>query len=396
VRAERCIRVRRVSILPWFAEDVGGVPAGDAEHAGLERGGEHGFEESLPGFEVFAADGGAGFLCELNHAGQIDGEVGRTVGEGDAFHQRGVGIELRGGNRRIIVVEPGLEGGEGCVDGGGLDEDFSRAAPENDDAVYGCGEGLDVRAELLREVAFRAALLYVGAAQALDVVLVEDGGHGPDRFKEGLDGFKLALLENIGGTGGFVHVFVEDVPAGEDDVLELRKGCKCADERGAILSALTEADMTHLRERTDGLGETVAYGLHAGDERGGNGAHADEHDAEFAGRGPGYFCYLWCVCCIACFHCGCAFPLERWSGRRRRMGNPLRCLARHVSVPRGMAVWQTQESRFSRVTGIVFPPVLTGLFRVTGVAAAYTANSPDLGPGCLLSRACCCVEWVVF
>ena len=83
-----------------------------------------------------------------------------------------------------LSVEALLKGVDGLVDGGWLEEDFGRAAPDHDDAVDGLFECLDVGAELLGEVALVLALLDVGAVEALDVVLVEDGGHGLDGFED--------------------------------------------------------------------------------------------------------------------------------------------------------------------------------------------------------------------
>ena len=95
------------------AEDVGGEPAGDAEHAGLEGRGEDGLHEGLAGFEVLAADGRVVLLGELDEGWDVDGEVGRAVGEGDAFIQCGVSVDLRGGDTDVVVLEALLEGLDG-------------------------------------------------------------------------------------------------------------------------------------------------------------------------------------------------------------------------------------------------------------------------------------------
>ena len=61
------------------------------------------------------------------------------------------------------------------------------------------------------------------AVEALDVVLVEDGGHRLDGFEEGADLFELVAVEDLRGLGGVVEVAAEDVPAGEDEVVEVRR-----------------------------------------------------------------------------------------------------------------------------------------------------------------------------
>ena len=65
------------------------------------------------------------------------------------------------------------------------------------------------------------ALLHVRAVEALDVVLVEDGGQRLDGFEIGLELFEDFLLENLGVGGALVDVVFEDVPAGEDDVVQV-------------------------------------------------------------------------------------------------------------------------------------------------------------------------------
>ena len=117
------------------------------------------------------------------------------------------------------------------------------------------------------------------AGEALDVVLIEDGGHGLDGFEEGTDLFKLVAVEDLRGLGGVVEIAAEDVPAGEDDVVEVGDGGEVFDEGAAVVGALAEANGAHLGERADGLGEAAADGFYAGDEGGGDGSHAGNHDA---------------------------------------------------------------------------------------------------------------------
>ncbi|MCU1252142.1 MAG: hypothetical protein JWQ49_5171, partial [Edaphobacter sp.] len=115
--------------------------------------------------------------------------------------------------------------------------------------------------------------------EALDVVLVEDGGHGFDGFEVGTDLFELVAVEDLGGFCGVVEIAAEDVPAGEDDVVEVGDRGEILDERAAIFGALAEADVAHLGERADGLGEAAADCFYAGDKCGGDGSHAGNHDA---------------------------------------------------------------------------------------------------------------------
>ena len=84
------------------------------------------------------------------------------------------------------------------MDGGLLEEDFGRAGPDEDLAI-GLGLELgDVVADLAGEVALVLAGLGVLGGQALDVVLVEDGGHGLDRFEEGANLVEGVAVEDLG------------------------------------------------------------------------------------------------------------------------------------------------------------------------------------------------------
>ena len=264
------------------AEDVGGVPAGDAEHASLEGWGEDGLNEGLAGLVVLAADGCVHFAGELVEGGDVDSEVGCAVDEGDAFLESGPGVEHGRGDVGIVFDEAALEGFEGLVDGGLLEVDFSGAAPDHDLAV---GAGLElgnVIADLVGEVALVLAGLGVLRGEALDVMLVEDGGEGLNGFKEGADLFELVAVKDLGGLGGVVEIAAEDVPTGEDEVVEGGDGGEVLNEGGATIGALAETDGPHLGDGADGFGEALADGFYAGDKGGSDCPHAGDHDAEFS------------------------------------------------------------------------------------------------------------------
>ncbi len=110
------------------------------------------------------------------------------------------------------------------MDGGGLEEDLSGAGPDHDLTVGLGFEGGDVVANLVGQVALVLAGLDGLAGEALDVVLVEGGGHGLDGLEERAHRFELVALENAGGPGGVVEIAAEDIPAGEDDVVEVGEG----------------------------------------------------------------------------------------------------------------------------------------------------------------------------
>ena len=64
---------------------------------------------------------------ELAQRGNVDGEVRRAVGERHALEDRGVGVEHRRGDRRVVGVDRRLERLEVHVRRTRLDEDLGAA-----------------------------------------------------------------------------------------------------------------------------------------------------------------------------------------------------------------------------------------------------------------------------
>ena len=90
---------------------------------------------------------------------------------------------------------------------------------------------------------------------------------------------RCVAVEDLGGPGGVVEVAAEDVPAGEDEVVEFGEGDEVLDERAVGVGALAEADGSHLGEGADGLCESLTNGFDSGDERGADRSHSGGHDA---------------------------------------------------------------------------------------------------------------------
>jgi hypothetical protein len=132
----------------------------------------------------------------------------------------------------------------------------------------------------------------VRAVEALHVVLVEDRRQRLDRFQEGLQLRQRLLVQHLGVRGGLVDVVLEDVPAGEDHVVEFGQRHKILDQRRFVVGALAQANRPHLRQRSDRLGQSAADGLHSGDHCGGDGAQADHHHTQFARGGRNRRCFL--------------------------------------------------------------------------------------------------------
>ena len=169
------------------------------------------------------------------------------------------------------------------MDGGGLEEDFGGAGPDHDLTVGFGFEFGDVVADLVGEVTLVLADFLVLGGEALDVMLVEGGGHGLDGLEEGLHRFELVAVEDLRGAGGVVEIAAEDIPSGEDEVVELGDGGEVFNEGRVVVGSLAEADGSHLGDGADGFCEAAADCFYAGDEGGCYGSHSWDHDAKFSG-----------------------------------------------------------------------------------------------------------------
>src|SRR3989454_1360732 len=171
--------------------------------------------------------------------------------------------------------------------GAGLEKHLGGRRPDDHEPVR-TGRALelsDVLAQLLGELALRLSALDVAALEPLDVLLVERRRQGLNALQKGRDRLEVLAFEHPRLDGGGVGVVRDRVPRGEHQVAQLGQRDELADLRRALLRPLAQPDRPHLRERPDRESATTAHVLHARDERGGNGAQPDEHDAKFALRG---------------------------------------------------------------------------------------------------------------
>ncbi len=170
--------------------------------------------------------------------------------------------------------------------GGQVAEDLGRAAPDHHQpvAVVLLLEVLDVVHHLGRQVRLVLAGLEVGGGQLLHVGLLEDRLHRLDGREEVLELAEVLLRQHPRLGGRLVGVVGEEVPAAEDDVVELGQRDELVDERRARVGPLAEANRPHLRERADGLRDPLPDRLDPSHEGGGDRAHPGGQDAELARR----------------------------------------------------------------------------------------------------------------
>ena len=111
---------------------------------------------------------------------------------------------------------------------GGLSVDLGGSAPDGDAAVelVVLLEVADVLSDGLRELHLVGLRLHVLAAQALNELGEEHGGHRLDGVELVLDGVEVLVREHVRRLGRLVGADGEEVPATEDEVVEIRQGKK--------------------------------------------------------------------------------------------------------------------------------------------------------------------------
>src|SRR5262249_34587101 len=269
------------------AEDVRRVPALETEETRLEAGREDGLHQRLAGLEILAGRGDAVLLGELEHRRDVDRQVGRAVGVGNAVLEARVGVDLRRRDLRVGILQALLELLERGVDVGGLAVDLGRAAPDGDQAVelVLLLEAGDVLLDLLDELGLALALLHVLAVKLLHPGVLEDRRPGRDRLELGLHRLQVSARQDAGLGGGLVGAVLENVPAAEDEIVEAGDRDEFRDLGAAVVRPLPEPDGAHLGERADRLGQPFANVHHTGDEGGGDRPHAGQEGPELSTRG---------------------------------------------------------------------------------------------------------------
>ena len=264
-------------------QDVRRVPALHTEHARLEHRREDGLHQRLPGLEVLAADRDTVTARELAQRGCIDSEVGRSVRERHALQQRGVRVQHRRGDRRVVGIDGRIERLEVRVGRSEVDEDLGRAAPDHHEPVAAVllTERTDVVTQRVEHRAPPDRPLRVGSLEPRHVRRVERRAHRPDRAQRFGDRLEVALyVKHAGVDRRDVRVVGVDVPGTEDDVVEVRERDEVLDERRAALVATPQPHRPELGEGPHRLGHPPADQLDAGDQRRRDCAQADAQDAE--------------------------------------------------------------------------------------------------------------------
>ena len=232
------------------AENVGGVPTTETEHAGLEARGEKGLEPGLASLEVLAGDRHVLASGEFTHAGKIDGKVWCTVGERNMGHECGIRVDLARRDVLVVVAQAFFKGRDGHVDSAGFLVGLGRTTPHHDESVTVVlgAEVFDVGDEGLGLSHFVGDVLDAGAVEALYPALIEDGVHGNNALEFGRDGAEVPIFKHACGAGGLKSIRADGIPAAEDKVAQVGQRHELTDERVAVFFPLAQTDVGELAE----------------------------------------------------------------------------------------------------------------------------------------------------
>ncbi len=227
---------------------------------------------------------------------KIHGEIGRTVGEGNAFLDAGPGVDLRVGDIGIALRQAGLEGLHRLVDFARGQIDLGRAAPHRHRAaaLAMLDEFSNVIADLLDHLRLALAHLDVSTVEAANVLWVEDSLHRFDPLELLPDRFQVRRIQHLRVDRRLVGIVGKNVPASELDLLQGREGKKFFQLRRPGIGPQAQPQGPHLRQGTDQQAHLPPRQKYSSDGGGGNCAQPRQQNPQLSfGRANA----LWFVQC---------------------------------------------------------------------------------------------------
>src|SRR5258708_32484982 len=145
------------------------------------------------------------------------------------------------------------------MSGARLADGFGRSAPDGDQPARATRllEVAYVLPKLLRQFQLVLPFLHVRPVDLLDVVVIEHGLHWLDGAEASLHFIEQIALQHTGVAGRRVHVVFENVPAGEDPIIQPGERNELLDFWRPAVGALSQTNGSHLRVRADGVRDSL-------------------------------------------------------------------------------------------------------------------------------------------
>ena len=162
--------------------------------------------------------------------------------------------------------------------------DFCRCSPKHHDAGTALLrlEAADIFAQGLHHLPTGLTWLYIIAVQAFGIVLVKGRRHRYNLFQLGAHGFYVFLLQHFSVHCSLVSVLGIDIPAAENDIVQLCQRDNLVVFQVSFVLALANTYFIVLCHGTDGLGETLSGHKNASHESSGDSAITNDENAQFS------------------------------------------------------------------------------------------------------------------
>ena len=224
-------------------------------------------------------------LASFSMAGMSTVRLGAPLINGTPSIKRRVGVDHRGGDVLIVVVQAANKAFYVLMDLGLCNEFFGRGAPDHDQpvATVVLFEAPDVVTNGLHEGKLGARNLSIGAVDSPYVIVVEHCRHWSDRLHEIGYGLQLFVtVQNAGLSRRFVGVVGDRVPRSEYQLVEFCQRGEVTYERSPLFGTLSQADGGHLGNRAERPPRPAPDVLDAGNKRGRHRPQTNQQDAKFA------------------------------------------------------------------------------------------------------------------
>ena len=123
----------------------------------------------------------------------------------------------------------------------------------------------DVLTQLLYHVPAGSRILDVRTIQTFGKIVVEGGSHRPDGLQLVLHQIQVFLLQHLRIQRGFVSIVGEDVPTAKHYITQIGQRNNIFNQ---MLLTVLCLHGSHLRNRTDGLSQSLAGSQYTGYHRG--------------------------------------------------------------------------------------------------------------------------------
>ena len=152
------------------------------------------------------------------------------------------------------------------MNAGGLMIRFGRGRPAHHQPVHPLLglKGIDIFHQLVGQIHFMRTFFHMGTIKIFHIVPVKNSRHWNDAFQFLFDPVDMARFQHHGLAGGLVSRVGEDIPAAENQVLQVGQGNQLLHREDTFLGTLAQADFSRLGHGTQGPGQSLVGSKYPG------------------------------------------------------------------------------------------------------------------------------------